>query len=102
MRVSPARGWMHWRRDLYPMTVRFEDLLEGNSPKVVREPNAVSPPRRLDGAVLLNKTGATGGFSAYVVVVPEKEVGVVLLANRFVSGPARIRAVHAILEVAVR
>ena len=82
------------------MTVRFEELLKGNSPKVVRELNAVSPPRRLDGPVLLNKTGATGGFSAYVVVVPEREVGVVLLANRFVPGPARIRAVHAILEAA--
>jgi CubicO group peptidase (beta-lactamase class C family) len=35
-------------------------------------------------------------------VVPEKEVGVVLLANRFVPGPARIRAVYAILEAAAR
>jgi CubicO group peptidase (beta-lactamase class C family) len=98
--VGPMTQGLGW--ELYPYPVRVEDLLEGNSPKVVREPNAVSPPRRLDGAVLLNKTGATGGFSAYVVVVPEKEVGVVLLANRFVPGPARIRAVHAILDAVGR
>lgn len=98
--VGPMTQGLGW--ELYPYPVRVEDLQEGNSPKVVREPNAVSPPRRLAGPVLLNKTGATGGFSAYVVVVPEMEVGVVLLANRFVPGPSRIRAVHAILEAAGR
>ena len=29
-----------------------------------------------------NKTGSTGGFGAYVALLPSRELGVVVLANR--------------------
>ena len=89
-------GWEQYR---YP--VSLANLLAGNSSRISGEAN---PAQRLaatpatPGAILFNKTGATGGFSSYVAFVPEKKIGVVLLANKFFPGPARIKAVYAILE----
>jgi beta-lactamase class C len=41
----------------------------------------------------------TNGFGAYVAFVPDKRIGLVMLANRAVPIPARIAAAHAVLEV---
>lgn len=96
--VGPMTQGLGW--EMYPYPARLDELLEGNSMKVVRQPNPTRPVRQLDGDVLCNKTGATDGFCAYVVVVPRRGLGVVLLANRFVPGDERIPVVHAILQAA--
>jgi beta-lactamase class C len=47
---------------------------------------------------LFNKTGSTNGFGTYVAFVSDQKIGVVMLANKNFPIPARIAAVHAVLE----
>ena len=65
------------------------------------EPNpaaALAADEGASGATLFGKTGSTNGFGAYVAFVPEEAIGVVMLANKNVFMPARINAVHTVLE----
>lgn len=89
-------GW-----EQYPYPVSLQQIQEGNSTTMAREANPaqkLSPPQQPAGATLFNKTGATSCFSAYAAFVPEKKIGIVILANKMVPGPDRIKAAHAILE----
>lgn len=87
-------GW-----EQYPFPVSLEQLLEGNSESIVFQSNPVTrvsePP---SGARLFDKTGSTRGFSAYVAFVPQRRIGVVMLANRSIPVPERVRAALAILD----
>ncbi len=90
-------GW-----EQYPYPAPLEQLLSGNSTEMAREPHpatVIEPAERPSAPTLFNKTGSTGGFGAYVAFVPDEEIGVVVLANRFYPNAARIEAAHAILEV---
>lgn len=37
-----------------------------------------------NGNALMEKTGASGGFRSYIAVIPDEEIGVVLLVNRYI------------------
>lgn len=88
-----------WEQYAYPVTQ--DQLLAGNAPGFVMEAN---PVRRLTqqqaaaGERLFNKTGSTNGFSAYVVFVPSKKVGLVMLADKNYPVQARVEAAFAILS----
>jgi beta-lactamase class C len=89
-------GW-----EYYPYPVSLQHLQEGNSSTMARQANPaqkLTPSQMPAGATLFNKTGSTGRFGAYVAFVPEKKIGIVILANKNVPGPDRIKAAHAILE----
>ncbi|MGB4072736.1 MAG: class C beta-lactamase [Pseudomonas sp.] len=88
-----------WEQYAYP--VQLNTLLDGNANKMIYESNAVTPlnpPLAPQQAVWVNKTGSTGGFSAYVAFVPEKKLGIVLLANKSYPIEPRIRLAHQILS----
>ncbi len=89
-------GW-----EQYPFPITLERLLAGNSSTMIMQPNPaqrLTPPQAPHARTLFNKTGSTGGFGSYAAFVPEKKIGIVMLANKNYPIPARITAAHAILE----
>ena len=89
-------GW-----EQYPYPVSLERLLDGNSQTMLMGANPVkriSPPRQASSSTLFNKTGSTAGFSSYVMFVPGKKIGLVMLANKNYPTSERVQTGHAILE----
>ncbi|MFB9242406.1 class C beta-lactamase [Massilia antarctica] len=88
-----------WEQFPYPVTL--QRLQAGNSRTMIMEPNAA---KRLTvgpaafAKTLFDKTGSTGGFGSYVAFVPEKKIGIAILANKNYPIPARVKAGHAILK----
>ena len=84
----------------YPYPVELKRLLAGNSSTMLMQPTTATKLRESlppQGNVLINKTGSTNGFAAYVAFVPAKGMGVVLLANKSYPIPARVTAAYGIL-----
>lgn len=82
-RVGPVTQALIW--EWYPLPISSEDFEAGNSDAMVLKPNPVTrldPPQPAPDAALINKTGATNGFGAYVAFIPGRRIGLVLLANR--------------------
>ena len=96
--VGPMTQDLIWEQYRYP--VALADLLTGNSAKVSYDANPVvriDPPLPPRDQALINKTGSTNGFGAYVAFVPARKIGVVLLSNKNCPIEARVIATHAIL-----
>lgn len=90
----------------YPWPVDASELTAGNSADMSMTPQPMTrrASKALDGAVFLNKTGATNGFGSYVAMIPSEQIGVVVLANRNYPNPVRAEAtrklIHLLLEKA--
>jgi beta-lactamase class C len=87
-----------WEQFAYP--VSEHDFLEASSDKVVLQNNVVAPwhpPRAPQQDALINKTGSTAGFGAYVAFIPSKKIGIVLLTNHSHPMDGRLRLVYRIL-----
>ena len=84
----------------YPYPSSLSSLLEGNSERVILEENRVvkiEPPARPQSDVVIDKTGSTNGFAAYVAFIPRRKTGIVLLANKSYPIAARVTAAYRIL-----
>jgi beta-lactamase class C len=98
-RVGPLVQGLGWEQ--YPFPVSRDRLQAGNASTLALESHAAHALASLRAGhrpTLFNKTGSTNGFGAYAAFVPSQRIGIVLLANRNVPIPARIDAVHAILQ----
>jgi beta-lactamase class C len=97
--LGPMTQDLIWEQYDYP--VQLSALVEGNADKMIYDSHvvtALNPPLAPQEAVWVNKTGATGGFSAYVAFVPEKKLGIVVLANKSYPNEPRVRLAHRILS----
>jgi beta-lactamase class C len=87
-----------WEQYRWPVTLSA--LEASNSYGVILDPHPVaviSPPLPPRMDVLLDKTGSTNGFGAYVALIPADGVAVVLLANKNYPIPARVSVAYQIL-----
>ncbi|WP_048645448.1 class C beta-lactamase [Nitratireductor soli] len=89
-------GW-----EMYPGDAGLDRLLSGNTSEMAFEPNTVdklsqSQSHRED--MLINKTGSTIGFGAYVVFAPARNIGIVMLANKNYPNPVRVEAGYRLLK----
>ncbi|MFC5705516.1 class C beta-lactamase [Aeromonas eucrenophila] len=97
--VGPMTQGLGW--EMYDYPTSLATLQAGNSTDMVLNPQKVAPlsnPAPAKASTLFNKTGSTNGFGAYVLFVPAKGVGIVMLANRNYPNAARIEAAHRILQ----
>lgn len=94
---------MIWEQ--YEWPVDEKKLISGNAPDFILKPSANTgscPPSAPQKQVLLNKPGSTNGFGAYVALLPDKDLGVVVLANHNYPNEARVEATYALINALVR
>lgn len=89
-------GWemLNWPVDAKTV-VGGSDNKVALAPLPVAEVNPPAPPVK---ASWVHKTGSTGGFGSYVAFIPEKQLGIVVLANKSYPNPARVEAAYRILD----
>ncbi|SEE72969.1 beta-lactamase class C [Burkholderia sp. WP9] len=89
-----------WEQYAYP--VALKTLLAGNSSTMALKATPameIKPPLAPRQDVWINKTGSTNGFGAYVAFVPEKQLGIVMLANKNFPMEDRVAVAHKILTL---
>ncbi|MGC5702116.1 beta-lactamase [Pseudomonas sp. NFXW11] len=96
--VGDMTQGLGWERYTYPLPLAR--LVAGNAPEMVTESHPVqwlATPEAPKADALYNKTGATNGFGAYVLFVPSKQIGIVMLANSNYPNGERVKAAYRIL-----
>jgi beta-lactamase class C len=88
---------MIWEQYAWP--AGLDTLLKGNSNDMLKQTPVVqmTPPQKPRADVWINKTGSTNGFGAYVAFVPEKKIGIVILANKNYPNEDRVRMGYDVL-----
>lgn len=97
-RVKTFTQALMW--ESYPYPVKLPQLVEGNNAGMIMNGTSVSTisqPAPHGG--LYNKTGSTGGFSTYALFIPEKNIAVVMLANKWFPNSDRVEAAYHIVQI---
>lgn len=97
--VGPMTQDLIWEQYAYPPKLAELQQYNGSSMVLQSQPvTALRKPLPPQQEVWLNKTGATGGFGAYVAFVPSKQRGIVILANRNYPNEVRVKLAWDILS----
>jgi beta-lactamase class C len=97
-KAGPMTQDLIWEQ--YPYPVALKTLLDGNSSAMIFNATPVTPfnpPQAPREDVWINKTGSTNGFGAYIAFVPQKRLGIVILANKNFPIDERVTAAYRIL-----
>ncbi|MBB1199987.1 beta-lactamase [Enterobacteriaceae bacterium 89] len=89
-------GW-----EMYPWPINPQEVIKASSNDVALKASPAElqvPARPATPASWLHKTGSTNGFGAYIAFVPEKQLGIVMLANKNYPNPVRVTAAWQILN----
>lgn len=98
-RVGSIYQGLGWEMLNWP--VNAKTVIDGSDNKVALAPlpaTEVDPPAPPVKASWVHKTGSTGGFGSYVAFIPEKNLGIVMLANKSYPNPARVETAYRILD----
>ncbi|WMU73357.1 ACT family cephalosporin-hydrolyzing class C beta-lactamase [Enterobacter bugandensis] len=98
-RVGAMYQGLGWEMLNWPVDAKT--VIGGSDNKVALAPSPareVNPPVPPVKASWVHKTGSTGGFGSYVAFIPEKQLGIVMLANKSYPNPARVEAAYRILD----
>jgi beta-lactamase class C len=84
----------------YDDTADLATLLKGNSNDMIRQTPVVqlTPPQKPRADAWINKTGSTNGFGAYVAFIPEKKLGIAILANKNYPNEDRVRIAYQVFQ----
>ena len=89
-------GW-----EMLNWPVAAKTIVDGSDNRIALAPStamAMTPPTPRVQASWVHKTGSTGGFGSYVAFIPEKNIGIVMLANKSYPNTARVEAAYRILD----
>jgi CubicO group peptidase (beta-lactamase class C family) len=87
-------GW-----EMFDWPTRAERLIASGESKeflAAQAATLIDPPQQVN-ASFVHKTGSTNGFGAYIAFIPEKQIGIVMLANKNYPNTERIAAATRIL-----
>nr|WP_311033298.1 cephalosporin-hydrolyzing class C beta-lactamase ACT-121 [Enterobacter hormaechei]WLO97151.1 cephalosporin-hydrolyzing class C beta-lactamase ACT-121 [Enterobacter hormaechei subsp. hormaechei] len=98
-RIGSMYQGLGWEMLNWPVDAKT--VVDGSGNKVALAPLPaveVNPPAPPVKASWVHKTGSTGGFGSYVAFIPEKQIGIVMLANKSYPNPVRVEAAYHILD----
>lgn len=98
-RIGEMYQGLGWEMLNWP--VKAKTIVDGSDNKVALAPTMaveINPPAPAVKASWVHKTGSTGGFGSYVAFIPQKQLGIVMLANKSYPNPARVEAAYRILD----
>ncbi len=107
MTIAQSRYWqvgemyqgLGWEMLNWPVTSRtLEQGADNSYALAARDVKAITPAQPPVKASWVHKTGATGGFGSYIAFIPEKHLGIVMLANKNYPNPERVKAAYQILD----
>lgn len=105
--IAQSRYWqvgdmyqgLGWEMLNWPVASRtLEEGSSNTQALAAKQAEKITPPTPPVSASWVHKTGSTGGFGSYIAFIPEKDLGIVMLANKNYPNPERIKAAYRILD----